>query len=67
MLPLLVERFTCYLMSTRGRGLSGDNANHARERQFEDVAAFVQTIGEPARVFGQRAAFGQKLVPAAAR
>jgi pimeloyl-ACP methyl ester carboxylesterase len=52
LLPLLVEHFTCYLMSTRGRGLSGDNADHARERQFEDVAAFVQTIGEPARVFG---------------
>ena len=24
MLPFLVEHFTCYLMSTRGRGLSGD-------------------------------------------
>jgi pimeloyl-ACP methyl ester carboxylesterase len=51
MLPFLVEHFTCYLMSTRGRGLSGDNADHSRERQFEDVAAFVEGIGEPVGVF----------------
>ncbi len=52
MLPFLVEHYTCYLMSTRGRGLSGDNADHSRERQFEDVAAFVESIGEPVGVFG---------------
>ena len=34
MLPFLVEQFTCYLMSTRGRGRSGDNADHSRERQL---------------------------------
>ncbi len=52
LLPFLVEHFTCYLMSTRGRGLSGDSADHSRERQFEDVAAFVESIGEPVGVFG---------------
>ena len=52
MLPFLVEHFTCFLMSTRGRGLSGDTAVHSRERQFEDVAAFVESIGEPIGVFG---------------
>ena len=52
LLPSLVEHFTCYPMSTRGRGHSGDNVDHARERQFEDVAAFVQSIGEPVGVFG---------------
>ena len=52
MLPFLVQQFTCYLMSTRGRGLSGDCADHSRERQFEDVAAYVESIGEPAAVFG---------------
>jgi pimeloyl-ACP methyl ester carboxylesterase len=52
MLPFLVEHFTCYLMSTRGRGLSGDNADHSRERQFEDVAAFVESIGEQVGLFG---------------
>ena len=29
LLPFLVEHFTCYLMSTRGRGLSGDGADHS--------------------------------------
>ena len=52
MLPFLVEHFTCYLMSTRGRGHSGDSSDHSRERQFEDVAAFVESIGEPVGVFG---------------
>ncbi len=52
MLPVLVEHFTCYLMSTRGRGLSADHADHSRERQFEDVATFVESIGEPVGVFG---------------
>jgi pimeloyl-ACP methyl ester carboxylesterase len=52
MLPFLAEHFTCFLMSTRGRGLSGDTADHSRERQFEDVAAFVESIGEPVGVFG---------------
>jgi pimeloyl-ACP methyl ester carboxylesterase len=52
MLPFLVERFTCYLMSTRGRGLSGDSVDHSRDRQFEDVAAYVESIGEPVGVFG---------------
>ena len=52
MLPFLVEHFTCYLLSTRGRGLSSDNPDHSRERQFEDVAAYVESIDEPAGVFG---------------
>lgn len=52
MLPFLVDHFTCYQMSTRGRGLSSDNADHSRERQFEDIAAFVESIGEPVVLFG---------------
>jgi pimeloyl-ACP methyl ester carboxylesterase len=52
MLPFLVEHFTCFLMSTRGRGLSGDSADHSRERQFEDVAAYLDSIGEPVAAFG---------------
>ena len=52
MLPFLAQHCTCYLMSTRGRGLSDDNADHSRERQFEDVAAFAQGVGEPVGVFG---------------
>lgn len=52
MLPFLVDHFTCYLMSTRGRGLSGDNADHTRERHYEDIAAFIESIDEPVAVFG---------------
>lgn len=52
MLPFLVDRFTCYTPSTRGRGLSDDHPDHSRQRHFEDVAAFVASIGEPAYVFG---------------
>jgi pimeloyl-ACP methyl ester carboxylesterase len=52
MLPLLTDRFTCYTPSTRGRGLSGDNPDHAPECLVEDAAAFIDSIGEPVRVFG---------------
>jgi pimeloyl-ACP methyl ester carboxylesterase len=52
MLPHLVDRFTCYLPSTRGRGLSGDNPDHSPARLEEDVTAFVDSIDEPAFVVG---------------
>jgi pimeloyl-ACP methyl ester carboxylesterase len=52
MLPHLAEHFTCFLMSTRGRGLSGESGDHSQERLFEDVAAYIQSIGEPVCVFG---------------
>ena len=52
MLADLVEHFTCYLMNTRGRHLSADHPDHSRERQFEDVAAFVASIGQPVGLFG---------------
>ena len=52
MLPFLVEHFTCYLISTRGRGVSAEHPDHSRERQYEDLAAFVDGIGEPVSVFG---------------
>lgn len=47
LLPLLSDRFTCYLPSTRGRGLSADNPDHSPPRLQEDVTAFVDSIGEP--------------------
>jgi pimeloyl-ACP methyl ester carboxylesterase len=52
LLPVLADHFTCYLMSTRGRGLSGKSTDQCRERHFEDVAAFAQSIGEPVGVVG---------------
>lgn len=52
MVPYLTDRFTCYLPSTRGRGLSGDNPDHTPPRLGEDVTAFVDSINEPAFVVG---------------
>jgi pimeloyl-ACP methyl ester carboxylesterase len=46
-LPFLRERFTCYLLNTRGRGLSADHTDHSPERLVEDIATFVESIGEP--------------------
>src|SRR5215211_1407321 len=46
LLPYLTDRFTCYLPSTRGRGLSGDNTDHSPPRLVEDVTAFVDSLGE---------------------
>ena len=44
MVPFLSQHFTCYCMSTRGRGMSGDHPDHSRERMYEDVAAFVSGV-----------------------
>ena len=51
-LPHLTDRFTCYLPSTRGRGLSSDNPDHSPPRLEEDVTAFVESIGEPVSLVG---------------
>ena len=51
-LPALEQRFTVYAMDRRGRGLSTDTAPFALEREFEDVAAVVNEIGEPVDVLG---------------
>jgi pimeloyl-ACP methyl ester carboxylesterase len=47
LLPHLTERFTCYLPSVRGRGLSDDHPDHSPPRLQEDFDAFVDSIGEP--------------------
>ena len=52
LLPYLTDRFTCYLPSTRGRGLSSDNPDHSPARLEEDVTAFVDSIGEPVCLVG---------------
>jgi pimeloyl-ACP methyl ester carboxylesterase len=50
--PLLARSFTVYAVERRGRGDSGDGADFAIEREFEDVAAVVDSIGEHVDVFG---------------
>ncbi len=47
---LLSDRFTCYLPSTRNRGLSGHSDDLGIERHVEDLVAFVESIGEPVGV-----------------
>ena len=52
LLPFLTDRFTCYVMSTRRRGLSDDNPDHSPQRLVEDVAAFAESAGEPVGLVG---------------
>jgi pimeloyl-ACP methyl ester carboxylesterase len=51
-LPSLEKKFTVYAIDRRGRGASGDAATYAIEREFEDVAAVVDSIGGPVRLLG---------------
>lgn len=52
LLPFLAGRFTCYPVSTRGRGLSADHPDHSLERLVQDVTAFVASIGETVGIVG---------------
>lgn len=51
-LPAFEERFTVYAIDRRGRGGSGDGHGYAIEREFEDVAAVIDSIGEPVNLLG---------------
>jgi pimeloyl-ACP methyl ester carboxylesterase len=66
LVPTLVDRFTVYAVDRPGRGESGDRAEYAIERAFEDVAAVVDSIDEPASVlahsYGATVALGAALV-----
>jgi pimeloyl-ACP methyl ester carboxylesterase len=50
--PLLEEHFTVYSVDRRGRGESGDAESYAIEREYEDIAVVVDSIGEPANLLG---------------
>jgi pimeloyl-ACP methyl ester carboxylesterase len=50
--PGLGQYFTVYAMDRRGRGASGDGPIYALEREFEDVAAVVDGLGEPVHLLG---------------
>lgn len=66
MLPLLEDRFSCFALSTRGRGLSGHHPDLSREARVNDVTAFVESIGEPVSMAGLSEG-GMLAVGAAAR
>ncbi|MGH2446536.1 MAG: alpha/beta fold hydrolase [Candidatus Limnocylindria bacterium] len=52
MLPFLTNRFTCFVLSTRGRGLSATHPDLSRDARVGDVAAFVESVGEPVALAG---------------
>lgn len=51
-LPFFAPQYTVYAMDRRGRGESGPPAEHALERQFEDVLAVIEAAGEPVDLIG---------------
>lgn len=50
--PHFEEHFTVTAIDRRGRGESGDGPDYAIEREFEDVAAVVDTLQAPVLLFG---------------
>ena len=52
LLPELEPLFTVYAMDRRGRGGSGDGPAYSIEREFEDVAAVIDAVGEPVFLLG---------------
>ena len=64
-LPHLTDRFTCHLLSNRGRGLSGDHPDHSIGRFVEDVIAYLDSIGEPTGIVGWSLGAAMSLMAAA--
>jgi pimeloyl-ACP methyl ester carboxylesterase len=54
LMSALGERFSVYAIDRRGRGESGatDPEPYAIDREFEDVVAVIDAIGEPAHLLG---------------
>ncbi len=51
--PMLAERFTLYAVDRRGRGESGDSSDsYTIESEFADIASLVDSLAEPADLFG---------------
>jgi pimeloyl-ACP methyl ester carboxylesterase len=51
-LPAFEQHFIIYAVDRRGRGGSGDFEDYSIGREFEDVAAVVDSIGEPVNLLG---------------
>jgi pimeloyl-ACP methyl ester carboxylesterase len=51
-LPALEQHYTILAVDRRGRGASGEAGSYTIEREFEDVAAVVDSIEEPVNVLG---------------
>ena len=50
--PALEGHFSVYAVDRRGHGESGDGLPYAIEREFEDIAAVVDAVGEPVNLLG---------------
>ena len=51
-LPALEKHFSVYAVDRRGRGASGDAHTYAIQREFEDAAAVVDSIGDGVHLLG---------------
>ena len=60
----LREGFTTFAVGRRGFGASGDGANYAIEREFEDVAAVVDAVAARIRVLDGHAHIAHLTDPA---
>jgi len=54
LVPFLENDFTCYIMSTRGRGLSAEplTSDYSMDRLVEDVVAMAESVGESVGLVG---------------
>jgi pimeloyl-ACP methyl ester carboxylesterase len=50
--PGFAKHFTTYAVNRRGREGSGDSGGYAIEREFEDIVALIESIGEPVDLVG---------------
>jgi pimeloyl-ACP methyl ester carboxylesterase len=50
---MLSQRFKVYLVDRRGRGNSGDTPPYDLQREYEDIAAIIESIGQPVAVVGR--------------
>lgn len=48
----LAEKFAVMAVDRRGHGMSGDGPTYAMEREFEDIAAVIDSLVEPVNVLG---------------
>ena len=51
-MPAFEERYTVLAVDRRGRGGSGDAEDYELEREYEDVAGVVDSLGEPVNLLG---------------
>ena len=51
-MPRLAKDFTVYAVDRRGRGQSGDTEPYAIQREFDDIAAVIDSVGGTVDVLG---------------